>query len=114
MRAANGEHIDAPGARIADGNRAPRRCMERSEKAALPNKNRRQSQRVAFFFLTKSKESSISVPVAGELAERLGRGLQILLQRFESVTRLFDGKLAERLGRGLQILLQRFESVTCL
>ena len=27
-------------------------------------------------------------PPHGELAERLGRGLQILLQRFESVTRL--------------------------
>ena len=58
--------------------------------------------------------SIISGLVVGELAERLGRGLQILLQRFESVTRLLDGKLAERLGRGLQILLQRFESVTCL
>ena len=39
-------------------------------------------------FLTLCQKTCICAPVNGELAERLGRGLQILLQRFESVTRL--------------------------
>ncbi len=60
-----------------------RRADHKTHKGHRPKRSKN-----AILMLTRENKSFIRLAVDGELAERLGRGLQILLQRFESVTRL--------------------------